>query len=425
MLLRIEPLDPLMPRDGRPFDATPGVSARSMDGVSPGMLSGSLRTWLYKRLGSLPEGTTSDILKRVRIAGPLLEWKGHIYYPMPADRIFYEQKGCPRTERLRPEPLRHGEGYFGMKVEGSRRMELEPPIVNFHGKPYFDSPAYVREDWMFRELLNDLSDEEWEHELQRWRNWLRGEAKEQAGKKHDEAAPINSPFLQPFVKEQRIHNAIEGSTGNTLEGALFSTEALRYRQGVSLVVSLDMEDYEFPITFKGLHSMGGKRRLSSFQELDWPNEQLSPWQCPDQLAERLRGAVTGSLLRMTLVTPAYFLKGWRPRWIDADSITNQNLFANWYPDDMKLPNLRLRLRWACVNRAQPISGWSYSRTAEEGREKPVRRMVPAGSVYIFEILEGNAGILAEHWLASVSDTRRRKGPLDREDGFGLAMWGIE
>ena len=46
------------------------------------------------------------------------------------------------------------------------------------------------------------------------------------------------------------------------------------------------------------------------------------------------------------------------------------------------------------------------------------RMVPAGGVYFYQVVEGDAADLAESWLRPVSDD-----PQDRRDGFGLAVWG--
>ena len=46
-------------------------------------------------------------------------------------------------------------------------------------------------------------------------------------------------------------------------------------------------------------------------------------------------------------------------------------------------------------------------------------MVPAGSVYFFEKVDGDARILATNgWLKPVSDA-----PQDCSDGFGLSLWG--
>ena len=45
-------------------------------------------------------------------------------------------------------------------------------------------------------------------------------------------------------------------------------------------------------------------------------------------------------------------------------------------------------------------------------------MVPAGSVYFLEVVEGDCGNLVENaWLQPVSDALQ-----DRRDGFGLAVW---
>jgi CRISPR-associated protein Cmr3 len=46
-------------------------------------------------------------------------------------------------------------------------------------------------------------------------------------------------------------------------------------------------------------------------------------------------------------------------------------------------------------------------------------MVPAGSVYFFEVIEGNAQELSKLWLKSVCDNEQ-----DKKDGFGLALFGI-
>jgi CRISPR-associated protein Cmr3 len=45
-------------------------------------------------------------------------------------------------------------------------------------------------------------------------------------------------------------------------------------------------------------------------------------------------------------------------------------------------------------------------------------MVPAGSVYFFEVASGDPASLADQWLAPVSDDAQ-----EQRDGFGLALWG--
>ncbi|MDT3426165.1 CRISPR-associated protein Cmr3 [Paenibacillus forsythiae] len=421
-LLRVEPVDPVMTRDGRPFGDTPGATAYIMDSITPGVVAGTIRMLLVKEW--LGEGRTRPLseaakhfLKQTRIAGPLLEWKDHIYYPMPKDLLFYEEQGKLKAEALRPQKLNPGEGYFGVSVEGRLSDSLHPVDVPHSGKPYANSPAFLREDWLHRWLKGTISADEWVSVLNTWDEWLTYSGKE--------AAPPDSPFLRPYEQEARVHNAIDATTGRVEEGKLFSTAALRFYPGVALLAGVMMEnESEGSGRLAAVHSMGGKRRLSYFQEMDWPGERPFPWTCPEDVAHSLREARPGDMLRMTLATPAYFDKGWRPRWVDAQFRTTKEFHELWnLPDSVE--ELKLELVWACTDRWQPISGWNYSRTQQEGREKPVRRMVPAGSVYFFKIIAGDAGILAEHWLDSVSDTTRREGPLDKEDGFGMAMWGVE
>jgi CRISPR-associated protein Cmr3 len=114
---------------------------------------------------------------------------------------------------------------------------------------------------------------------------------------------------------------------------------------------------------------------------------------------------------MVLTTPAYFSKGWLPGWL------NEQLKSSFD----RFPNMELQLRWACVPRWEGISGWSY----RHQEPKAVRRMVPAGSVYFFEVINGDpVEFVKEKWLMPMSDFDRRKGSFDQSDGCGMAVWGI-
>ena len=125
----------------------------------------------------------------------------------------------------------------------------------------------------------------------------------------------------------------------------------------------------------------------------------------DQKAERKR-------IRLVLATPAIFSHGWLPGWL----ILNEDSLIG-APEDAP-DGLKLKLISACTDRWKPISGWSL----EKGRRGPkaIRRLVPAGSVYFFEVLSGDAeNLVKKFWLRSVCDEDQ-----DRRDGFGLAVWGL-
>lgn len=116
---------------------------------------------------------------------------------------------------------------------------------------------------------------------------------------------------------------------------------------------------------------------------------------------------------MILVTPAIFSEGWLPGWINCHG---GSLVGS--PPLENRANMELRLISASMDRWKPISGWSLERPRPG--PKPIRRLVPAGSVYFFEVLSGDAeDIVKKLWLRSVCDDDQ-----DRRDGFGLAIWGI-
>jgi CRISPR-associated protein Cmr3 len=112
------------------------------------------------------------------------------------------------------------------------------------------------------------------------------------------------------------------------------------------------------------------------------------------------------------VTPALFDGGWLPAWLDGMPIIDS---------PPELSGIKLRLCAAALERWQPFSGWEL-RTLDGhkgGKARAVRRLVPAGSVYWFEVLEGDAEALRKLWLAPLSDRAQ-----DRLDGFGLTIPGI-
>ncbi len=109
-----------------------------------------------------------------------------------------------------------------------------------------------------------------------------------------------------------------------------------------------------------------------------------------------------------LATPLPFTQG----WLRVEEETVKSIIGT--PPGS---NVELRLVSAVIGRWQPISGWSIE-NGKPQRPKPLRRMVPAGSVYFFEVQGKITAGLADLWLNSVCDDEQ-----DRRDGFGLSLWG--
>src|SRR5215218_6714985 len=91
----IEPRDPFIARDGRPFGATPGARAASLNFPFPSTTTGGLRTRVGLVSGSFDTQKIEEV-KRIGVRGPLLaelnddgevaEWLA----PAPLDALLME-----------------------------------------------------------------------------------------------------------------------------------------------------------------------------------------------------------------------------------------------------------------------------------------------------------------------------------------------
>jgi CRISPR-associated protein Cmr3 len=200
------------------------------------------------------------------------------------------------------------------------------------------------------------------------------------------------PAWWPAKKYAEWLTSPQGSYGpgwfdrNFLSAATMETR--RFAQiTLSARVTIAENTFEHIERLNAWHPLG-ERRLVHWQ----PSETAELWSCPESIRIALSAAAR---IRMVLATPAIFEHGWRPGWLDAGTLTGRPIGGG--------PALRLV---GVINRR-----WQEA-------EKGARRMVPAGSVYFFEVKPGEAAGLADKWLQPVSDSEQ-----DRRDGFGLALWG--
>jgi CRISPR-associated protein Cmr3 len=354
-------------------------------------------------------------VKKLTIRGPLYRRGETWFFPFPKDLHCYMEEGelkvsfkCPIGSQ---STLRGG--FYGTGKYGLHEEELWPVAMPKYGKEWKGIPEYISEPLMIQWLAGSIHEhviEKMKVLLEQWRDRQGSSGGEIKQAWHERISEAEKHFMEAFAVDRRTHTAIDENTYSSKDEALFEVESVVVPSDVSLLAEVQWPEQglEWPERLSVIHSLGGKRRLAHFQEWEGP----SFGSCPEEISKALDQR---KYVRMVLVTPAYFAKGWRPGWLDEKLETNEK-----WPYGVKL-----KLRWACVPGWLPISGWSYSNNRNgSGREKAVRRMVPAGSVYFFEVKDGNPRDLAEKgWLATVSDKDRRKGTFDAEDGFGLAIWG--
>jgi CRISPR-associated protein Cmr3 len=321
-------------------------------------------------------------LQQVAVGGVFPTVEGQLYLPAPADCVVPEDGRalCVRPVRL------GGDAGCDWPEDGLLPVmrPLDPAEEDFQPR---DGPAWWPRDQLAR--------------------WLVG---------GDEAVAFDHAFLQAPEIDERTHVQLNPETGAGLEGMLFTTAALnlthlprygtlgktaprrkRYAE-IRLVTRATADGWpgETMAGLNLLHPLGGERRL-----VHWKAEASVDWDCPGLVAEALRNSKRA---RMMLATPALFRDGWKPGWLK-EHLTGSP------PEG----GPKLRLVGFAIQRWRAVSGWSL---AQPRGPKPVRRYVPAGGVYFFEVVRGTAARLAASWLRPVSDD-----PQDRRDGFGLAAWG--
>lgn len=412
----IKPHDPIIARDGRPFGRGQGIRMRSLDWPYPSVLAGSLRTLLGKKNG----GFTDEIVKAllaVQFAGPLPMKDMKLYLPAPKDILAKKIDEKIIAVPLRPAAIRSGEGCD--LPRGGLLPTMLPDEFDEDFKPE-KMPAFWSISKMIEWLANpngsdfSLGSDPENDEKKDNKTWKEDE-NDAEGKKS------RSDFLRTPEKDERVHTGIDPETGVAAveEGLLFMSVGLDLSTtemggGVQLAAKIQA-DGTFLKQIENLneiHPFGGERRLAQWTRTN----ESAGWICPAEIPAKLDELDSGKI-RMILTTPAIFAKGWLPGWLELVQLENGKEVLEGMPPEA-LESQRLRLVSACIDRWRPISGWSAE--SKSRGPKAIRRLVPAGSVYFFEIHNGKeASALAKsHWLKSVCDL-----PQDRKDGFGLAVWG--
>jgi CRISPR-associated protein Cmr3 len=381
--LKIRPIDPLVSLDSRSFGQGQGKKVRTLDWLTPSVVCGSLRSFLCKKRGDNFPQDVVDELKSVIFRGPFLEAERdgsckELYFPCPLDFVSDNSKGYA----IRPSQ-------DNLKGGSNMPAGLVPALIqNAPGDEF--KPEFTPGFWSAGAM----------------KRWL--ENKDPGNFSQSKSETLSGP-----IKDKRIHVRIDPETGAPLESFLFAATGLDFRvkedekekygkilQLTAAVEATPPADYgKYLEELSSLHPLGGERRLA-----EWSRETpyAGGWDPPQMQIPK--GV---SSLRMILATPAIFSNGWLPDWIE--------------PKEMEgnIPglNIRVKLVSAVTGRWTPIAGWSYEKKARG--IKPLHRMVPAGSVYFFNVLGGGTddSVWEKLWLRSVC------GGQYKNDGFGAALWG--
>lgn len=214
----------------------------------------------------------------------------------------------------------------------------------------------------------------------------------------NDSAPLELKTLgiTGLTGESRMHVKIAPGAQTAEEGMLFQTSGLEFAR-VEDQKNLQAAQ-EFALTLEtdanlrpGVDFLGGERRM-----VNWKQGGELP-----SLPEIRETIIKQKSCRLLLATPALFKAGYLPEWVKTHT-----------------PGVGVTIQAAAVPRGTAVSGWDF----EKSKQKPSRRLAPAGSVYFLK-LEGEPEAISKFvdavWLQNISDDEQ-----DRRDGFGLALLGV-
>ncbi|HXH11956.1 MAG TPA: type III-B CRISPR module-associated protein Cmr3, partial [Alphaproteobacteria bacterium] len=195
---------------------------------------------------------------------------------------------------------------------------------------------------------------------------------------------------KPVEYEERIGIGLEAGRRAAQEGRIYAAQFLRLQK-----------DHGFVVYVEGLNgigpqgdfmALGGEGRAARLERL----EATAP-----DLGDPPRSLMKHGRFKLYLTTPALFSRGWLPSWLTPPTFTGLR------------NGLRLRLVAAAVGRPIPLSGFDMALS----QPKPMRRAVPAGSVYFFELEDGDPQLAYRaFYFQSISE-------LSHEAGFGITLVG--
>lgn len=388
----IESLAPLVFRSGKPFES----QASAQDVIFPLPSAGA---GLVRYL-SLSQTNNNDVLNlskekfndpsyqatlSIQSQGPFLvrysdESDIEILVPKPANALYFEDKQTGEKQLVRLEPKafeQEGELCGSDLPQGLLHVQMKKELK--------DKPAKGAAFWTLKDFIA----------------WQKGD--ELDFKQVDDHGLVSIPI------ELRTHVAIDDESLASADGMLFQTASYDLAHQKSQSGWSDKRLGFLVQTQENLKqdlaSFGGERRLSHFKQVEPKHNISASYEITQDDVNQINEAKGFSL---SFVTPCIFGQGALPAWIDKTTLMGE----------LPETNIKVALKAMAIDRWQAVSGWD----SLLWKPKATRKAISAGSVYWFEITEGQFDVQSLQQLCTHVWSDHKQ---DKNDGFGsaiLAAW---
>lgn len=372
MLVKIVPFDTLFFRDGKPFSMGDDTWANGIFPPLPSTIYGSMRSAYISYKGDLKKfcdgemkqqiGTPIEKSGNFKIRGLYLQRGNDILFPMPLDLVRDKNEDKNKVYRMKLDSTNGRDLFFSNLDLSSFLFPNNIENVEIVENGFIDV-------FLFKDYLNAAEN------------------------------TFSYSYLQELVLiEPKIGIKRSNDTHTAEEGHL-------YRVGMNRVAQINpdktINEVSILVDFIGLDDfpahcilkIGGEGKSAV-------TKKINDFQIPQLSLETKNKINKERRFKVYLTTPAIFKNGWLPEDIKTNFEWEKN-------------GLKLKLLSAAVGKPISIGGWDINAK----QPKVMRKCVPAGSVYYFEILEGDADkIIQEFHYKNISCF----GP---EEGFGLAFVG--
>lgn len=358
MFIKIKPLDTFFFRTARPFTKGEDTWSDFVFPPYPSTLYGALRSFAIFQKGKLKDFYDGKF--RENLGTPNEKGKMKIKGPV----LFFEDEAIFKAPYDLVK-LKEGDGC------------LYP--LQFCQKPSLMFSKYNLDNivlWKKNEVADDTQ------------GWLRFSRFEDYLKTKKEKFEYrkNEDY---FLREEKTGITRDGVSKTSKEGDLYRISMIRMKEKSGFFAEIEGIN-DFPE--KGVLQLGGENKGAVFEK------------CKDLMKDlkTIKLNLKEGLFKVYFATPAIFKKGWLPDWIDENTLEGQ------------VGGIKLKLLACAIGKPIPVGGWNLA----DKCSKPLRKAVPAGSVYYFKVLNGaDVDKVKEVFhLENISD-------INAEEGFGLAIVG--
>lgn len=369
MKIFIEPNDVLMFRDGKPFSGGDDHYARGIFPPFPSTFYGAIRSKIlseiYPQYESYKEGKIPEEVKK-EIGTPSVHGSLYVNSFLIARRI----NGIVHPVFPVPKDIVNIKGReedrFILKPEErlSDRIKSNFPFSSL-------TPLWIKSERPMEDINGFLS-------MEMMNKYL-----------HEDVPDDIIKVDEIYQKDERVGIGKDRVRKTAATGLLYSVEYLRLKEDVGFLIELNGAK---SLPKEGLLRLGGDHRSAFYRETSFAMPDM------EMVKQKIKDS---KRFKVILLTPAIFNNGWIPDWLDNKS------------GEGEIKGIFLRLVSSVIGKPVHVGGFDLVNR----RPKEMKKAVPPGSVYYFELKNGSMDeVFNTFWLKSISTEKQN-------EGFGITFIG--